>query len=236
MRLRVLYKLTAIIFVFIVLLFTSKQAIAQLYNPTTINPKATKLYAKAMAQIRDVFYTEALTTLHQAIEADPHYVDAYLSLAGVYGELKAYDKAVTYYKTAIESDSDYCGVYRLPYSINLAGIGRFSQALQQVNKFLAIPNVSKKLVDAALYRQRCYQFAVDYAAKHPQTEYGFFPINLGDSVNTERSEYYPTLSISDSLLVFTRMSLTGENFVKANFTNNHFSKAEVVEGNLICRH
>ena len=118
------------------------------------------------------------------------------------------------------------------FSINLAGAGKFEEALQQINAFSAIPNLGEKSIGAARYRKRNYEFAVDYQKKHPHLDYAFQPINLGDSINTARSEYYPTLSISDSLLVFTRMSNTGENFVKSNFTNNHFAEAQIVEGSI----
>lgn len=205
---------------------------SQTYNRENVSPKAMKLYGKAMGLVADGFYKEAIETFNKTIETDENFVDAYLSLAGVYGEKKDYANAVNNYQIAQQKDSIYFGVYNLPYSINLAGLGKFEEALQAINIFLAIPNVSDKGINAAQYRKRCYEFAVDYKAKHPHNNYVFEPVNLGDSVNTERSEYYPTLSISDSLLVFTRMSNTGENFVKSNFTNNHFALAEIVEGSI----
>lgn len=232
MRLGFTYRFSVVAFVFCLFIFISNQATAQSYNPSGINPKAIKLYTKAIGLIRDAFYPEAISALQQAIEADANYIDAYLSLAGVYGETKHYEKAAENYRIALEKDTAYCSIYKLPYSINLAGIGKFKEALKEISDFLAIPGLSQKLYDAASYRQRCYFFAVNYELKHPRNTYSFFPVNLGDSVNTERSEYYPTLSISDSILVFTRMSTTGENFVKANFANNHFGKAEIVEGNI----
>ncbi|MFY7964855.1 MAG: OmpA family protein [Chitinophagaceae bacterium] len=205
---------------------------AQSYSPENVNPKATKVYAKALTQIAEGSFKEAIELLNKAIAIDANYVDAYLSLAAVYGEMKNYNNANINYGIAINKDSIYSNFYRLPYSINLAGAGKFADALYQVNTFLAISNLSEKSIAAGKYRKRNYEFAVDYQKKHPNSNFSFEPVNLGDSINTERSEYYPTVSISDSLLVFTRMSNTGEFFVKSNFTNNHFSKAEIVEGSI----
>ena len=218
--------------VFILFIFICHHTFSQTYNRDNVSPKAMKLYSKSLGFIADGFYKEAVATLNKTIEADQSFVDAYLSLAGVYGEKKDYANAVINYQLAQQKDTIYFAVYNLPYSINLAGLGKFEEALKAVNFFLAIQNVSDKGLKAAQYRKRCYEFAVDYKAKHPNNNYVFEPVNLGDSINTERSEYYPTLSISDSLLVFTRMSNTGEYFVKSTLTNNHFTEAQIVEGSI----
>jgi len=218
--------------VIIYLTFSAIISFGQSFNLENINPKAIKLYTKAITQIRDGSLIDAIEILNKTIELDNKYIDAYLSLAGIYGEQKNYQKAIENYKKALETDSIYSNFYRLPYSINLAGKGNFEEALTQINTFLAIPNIGDKSISAAQYRKKNYEFAINFQRKNPNINYNFEPINLGDSINTERSEYYPTLSISDSLLVFTRMTNTGEYFVKSNFTNNHFSKAKIVEGSI----
>lgn len=219
-------------FVIIILFFWVKANNAQTYNTAIISSKAQKNYTKALTQIADGSLKDAIETLQKTINIDANYLDAYLSLAGVYGELKDYNNAIVNYEFALSKDSIYTNIYRLPYAINLAGVGKFDEALLQITKFIAIPNLGAKSVNAANYRKQNLLFAIDHKQKHPNQDYNFLPINLGDSINTSRSEYYPTLSISDSLLVFTRMSNTGENFVKSNFTNNHFALAEIVEGSI----
>ncbi len=222
------------IFVLISFLFFSFNFIsckAQTYNLQNVHPKAAKLYGKAMAQIADGFLNDAIENLYKVITIDSNFVDAYLSLGGAYGEQKKYAQSVLNYKKAISIDSVYTYYYRLPLSINLAGDGLFDEALEQINKFLLISNLNEKSLRSGLYRKAKYEFAIEYKKTH-LNNYNFEPINLGDSINTVRSEYYPTLSISDSLLVFTRMSNNGENFVKSNFKNNHFSYAEIIEGSI----
>ena len=85
--------------------------------------------------------------------------------------------------------------YNLPYSINLAGKGAFDQALAAVNVFLTDSNLNETSRKAGEYRQGCYRFALDYAASHPTNGYSFHPQNMGDSINSEVSEYYPTITI-----------------------------------------
>src|SRR6187551_16880 len=106
----------------------------QNYNPDAVNKKAAETYAKAITILQnDADVRNAIPTLNKAIEYDAKYVDVYLSLGGVYGELKDYSNSVLNYEKAFAIDSIYSKFYLLPYSINLAGAGKFNEALNAVN-------------------------------------------------------------------------------------------------------
>jgi len=216
----------------IILFFVVTTAQAQTYQRDKVNPKAIDIYEKAIEKLRDSYTREAIPLLNKCIELDTSYVDAYLSLAGAYGELKDYQKAITLYETARSKDTVYFKLYNLPYSINLAGMGRFNDALEAVTIFASIPDLSERSVKSAEYRKRCYEFAIDYRQKHPKQDYVFAPVNLGDSINTKESEYFPSLTVDDSLLVFTRRAPngTGEYFYKSEMKGSDFSKAQLIEG------
>ena len=209
-------------------------SIAQTYNPSKINPKAKNIYAKAMIQLSNEQFLSSIPLLEKCIILDSNYVDAYLSLAGVMGQLKANKLAVKFYEIAQKKDTTYFKPYFLPYSINLAGIGRFDSSLNLINQFLTLPNVDEVSKKSAEYRKKCYAFGVEYKKKHPDNGYLFSPKNLGDSVNTELSEYLPTLSVDDSLLVFSRRSPDGgEYFYRSPMiTPSHFGKATLIPGDL----
>src|SRR4051812_2928583 len=163
-----------------ILILIIASSFAQAYNPE-VNKKAADAYEKAMLQLRDGLIKDAIPLLGKAIEYEPKFVDAYLSLAGVYGQLKNYEKSVELYEKAKSFDTAYFKYYYMPYSINLAGLGKFNDALNAVNNFLAIPNLNDKSIKSAEYRKRCYQFAIDYMESHPNNNYVFAPVNLGDS-------------------------------------------------------
>lgn len=179
------------------------QAGAQ-YNPAKVSKKATGLYQKALEKAQDGDFKEGINILNDAIKADPNFEDAYLSAAGMYGEMKNYQAATEFYEKAKTIDSVYFNDYNLPYSINLAGKGDFTQALSAVKSFLTIPNLSESSLKAAKYREKTYQFAIDYARELPLGAYKFEPRNLGDNINSEVSEYYPTITIDGKELIYTR--------------------------------
>ena len=188
----------------------------------------------AMGYLSQDGFKQAIPFLEASIAADTNYMDAYLSLAGVYGQLQNYQDAVHYYEAAREKDTSYFAPYYLSYSINLAGLGKFDDALVTINQFLLTPNLDKVSYKSGIYRKKCYEFAVGYAGRHPNSNYHFDPYNLGDSINTEFSEYLPTLSVDDSLLVFSRRDEKGEEyFYRSNMINPKlFSKAEKIPGDL----
>src|SRR5215217_1957490 len=162
------------------------------YDVSKINKKAVEAYNRAMTKAQDENYKEAVTTLQEALQKDAGYVDAYLSLGGLYGQLKDHQQSVAYYEKAFALDSNYTSEYRLPYSINLAGLGQFDKALQAINALLARTSLNPNTRKAAAYRQKTYLFAVDFEKNHAASGYEFKPVNLGNGINTAESEYFPS--------------------------------------------
>jgi outer membrane protein OmpA-like peptidoglycan-associated protein len=111
----------------------------------------------------------------------------------------------------------------------LAGIGKFQQALDAVNAFLTNPKLNEQSIKAGNYRKSCWEFAVEYEKKHPVKNYVFAPQNLGDSINSAASEYYPSITIDGSKMVFTRRN-KDEDFYESNFVNGKWSMAKPLAG------
>jgi len=207
---------------------------AQQYDPEKINKKALALYDKAIDLLKEDEYKTAVPLLLDCIKTDTNFVDAYLSLAGVLGELKQYKRSIQMYELGRAKDPIYFKPYYLPYSINLAGNGNFEAALAAVNLFLDNPKLNDKSIRSAAYRKKTYQFALDYAAKNKElSSYYFAPENLGDSVNSAFSEYYPSVTVTDSLLVFTRRGkFMREDFFSSTIQAKQFSKAVPIGGDI----
>src|SRR5579872_1880094 len=106
------------------------------YNPEKVNKKAYQFYSKAMELAQNDDFKGGIEALQQAVRIDNRFEEAYLSIAGMYGELKDYQGAIDNYEKAKAIDSNFFMDYNLPYSINLAGKGDFEKALQAANGFL----------------------------------------------------------------------------------------------------
>lgn len=207
-------------------------AFGQGFDPEKMSKKAKNTYNKAISSAQGGKFEEAAELLKQCIEMEPAYVDAYLSLAGVYSELKDYQQSLSHFEKAFSIDQDYSIESKLPYSINLARLGQFEKALEAINSYLdKNPPANSNTTKAAEYRKKTYTFAVEYAKKHPAGSYVFNPVNLGDGINTSESEYFPSLTIDGSELVFTRrVDNADEDFFHSKRNGSGWDKAKPIPG------
>ena len=208
---------------------------AQWYDPEKVNKKAAEIYGYAYEEAQAGKYEAAIIKLNDALKSDPRFVDVYLSRAGIYANLKNYTASVNDFETALKMDSVYSNTYLLPYSISLAGTGRFDKALSTVNQFLNTPKLNAQSIKAGNYRKTTYELGVAYQKKLKETganTYVFAPQNLGDNINSTWLEYFPSLTIDGTKMIFTRRVNNDEDFYESNFTNGTWSKAQPVAGKI----
>lgn len=221
-----------IIFPLACLLFL-QPVFSQKYDASKVNSKARKLYNEGIIRAQDGNYKEAISLMQQAIYIDTGFVDAYLSLAGVYGQSKNAALAAEYYGKAIAMDSLHSRLFKLPYSINLASLGQFDKALQVVEEYLSNNRLGESGRKAGEYRKKCYQFAVDFEKLKGGKQFSFAPKNLGDKINTSESEYFPSLTIDGSELVFTRRVRNfNEDFYSSKKQGQDWTYATPLGGNV----
>ncbi|HSQ45231.1 MAG TPA: OmpA family protein [Ginsengibacter sp.] len=215
------------------LFFASFAANAQWYDPAKIDHNANTIYSLALNKAQNDDYVTAIKMINEAIKIEPKFVDAYLSLAGINANMKNYTESVNQFEKAFSLDSVYTYNYLLPYSISLAGTGRFNDALNAVNKFLLDTTINERSRKAGLFRKGTYQFAIDYANTHPNKNYVFKPENLGDSINTSNLEYFPSLTIDGKKLVFTKRINGNEDFYESDLNpKGVWGKAYPLPGNI----
>ena len=204
------------------------------YDPAKINKKALQFYDQAMQRIDDGNITLAAGLLKQAVEVDKNYAEAYLSLGAIYGKLKNYKNSIIHYEKAFQIDSNYTLDFKLAYSIQLAGLGEFEKALVAVNELLTKkPPKNSTSLASAQKRKQCYEFAIEYAKNNSPNNYVFAPQNAGTTINTNESEYLPSITIDGSELLFTRrVNGTNEDFYSSKYLAGQWQPAKALEGNI----
>ncbi|HMG81734.1 MAG TPA: OmpA family protein [Ferruginibacter sp.] len=218
-----------LLFLFLLLNSSFLISKAQWYDPMKVNKQAFALFTKADLAEQDEKNTEAMADLNKAIGIEPKFIDAYIERANIYIDIKNYAAAVDDYAKAIALDSVYTKPMQLSYSVTLAGIGRFTDALAAVNNYLTLPRLNEEGVSTANERKSNYEFAIDYANEHPVTDYIFTPKNLGDSINTSDYEYYPSVTIDRSKMIFTRR-IKDEDFYESDLKKGQWGKAKLLPG------
>ena len=208
------------------------QSRSQWYDPEKVDHKATTIYLLAVNKASNGDYNTSIKMINESLKIDPKFVDAYLSLAGIYAEMKNYTSSVTNFEKAFSLDTVYTKDFYLPYSISLAGCGRFTDALNAVDHFLSNQKLNDRSIKAGEFRKKTYEFAINYAQTHPDKNYVFAPQNLGDSINTTNLEYFPSLTIDGRKLIFTRRIGNKETFYESDKVNNTWGKAFPLVGKI----
>jgi outer membrane protein OmpA-like peptidoglycan-associated protein/tetratricopeptide (TPR) repeat protein len=203
---------------------------AQWYDPDKVNKKAGEIYGQAYEEATSGKYSDAIKHINDAIAIEPRFVDAYLSRAGIYANLKNYTASVSDFEKGMQLDSVYSKTFLLPYSISLAGAGKFQEALNAVNEFLTNPKLNAQSIKAGNYRKSTYEFAVQQEKEHPVNNYVFAPQNMGDSINTTALEYFPSLTIDGNKMIFNRRINGDEDFYESNRINGIWSNAKPLDG------
>lgn len=218
---------------FFLVIISPALAFAQPYDAARVNKKAVPFFKQALAMAEEGKGLQALPLLQQAIEKEPRYADALLLLAAIYGDHKKYDECIATYEKAFAVDSIYSFEYKLPYSINLAAKGEFEKALQVINGLLSATRLNPNTRKAAEFRKRSFEFAVNYERNHPNPGYVFSPQNLGEEVNSAESEYFPSLTIDNKEMVFTRrVKNINEDFFFSRTHEGGWQPARPMEGDV----
>ncbi|MEO8823356.1 MAG: OmpA family protein [Ginsengibacter sp.] len=211
-----------LVIIFSLFFFQSKP---QGYDPLKVNHKAITIYTLAINKARNGDYNSAIKMINESLKIEPNYLDAYLSLGGIYADMNDYRQSVSNFEKAFAIDSAFAQDYYLPYSISLAGSGRFDDALKAVNTFLSAPKLNDRSIKAGEFRKKTYEFAINYANTHPEKNYVFAPQNLGDSINTADLEYFPSLTIDGKKFIFTKRIKNKETFYESDRVNGTWGKA-----------
>ena len=212
--------------------FLSCTLFAQQYDPLKIPKKAMASYDKAMLAADDGNYQQAITLLDEAIFLYPSYVDAMLSKAGILGELKKYSESASAYEAAFSVDPEYAKEYYLPYAINLTGSGNFEKALDGIETFLRQPGLNEKSRKAGEYRKKNILFAIDYKKNNPNTDV-LSVQNAGDLINSNVSEYFPSITIDGKKMIFTRrVNNTNEDFYMSDKSSGEWINATPLAGQI----
>jgi len=168
-------------------------------------PSTSRKALKRFQQARRCFETGDLgcseEALRKALKADKQFVEAYQMLAQIYFDQGRLEEAIEAYSESLEIEPDAQPEgYRLLSGLVLF-TGDYERSLELIERYLDFPpSRVKNRKEGAALRQKCL-FALE-ALKHPVP---FDPENLGASVNSQYSEYWPSLSVDEKMLMFTVM-------------------------------
>ena len=183
--------------------------------------QAAETYAAGLSALEKNDTKKAIQLFKLAASKDSQYVDPVITLFQVYHDQKDFQQAIQYFFEIKKLDSVAAVPFLVKQGVALASLGLYDAAYKLLTPYFQknnLPNYLKEKADA-LYA--ICQFAI--SQKNAQ-EISIH--NMGDSINSPASEYFPTVSIQDSLFLFMRRkNLSREDFYASNMGVDGFSAA-----------
>lgn len=167
---------------------------------TSSDKKAVKAYQEALAAYDFQDYDLALLHLQAAQERDPAFIETWILAGQIHNMLGRNAQAIGSLEKAQRLDPSffptnnyYLGELYLLEADYLTAAQRFTDYLKSGPQ----PGIT---VDRASLGLESCGFALEAMANPVPFE----PINLGPAVNSEHSEYYPSITVDEGQLLFTR--------------------------------
>ncbi|MDO8367730.1 MAG: OmpA family protein [Saprospiraceae bacterium] len=214
--------------VLFVLLCHPERTFSQNYTTTkTTSNKALSAFNAGMEEAKRGQAAVAQGYFEQALKADPKFIDAKLALGDNYAELRDFFKAKKYFEEAIALDSSYAPVAFLFLAKTEWELDKYAECASHLASYLRSQPKNERNRSAAERLLKSAKFAAE-AVKNP---IAFDPKSVGDSINTKWSEYFPSLTANDELLIFTRRDGgNDENFYRSERKDGVWQKATPLEG------
>ena len=194
----------------------------------TNSNKALKAYNEGKQSYDFMDFRSAETYLKESVLLDKNFYEAYMVLGEMMAKLNRFSESALYYREAVRIDSLFYKPVFFPLANAERMSGNYAGALLHYNVYLKQSGISEKNKNLAIRSIKDCQFAVE-AIKNPVP---FSPVNLGDSINTVDDEYWPSITVDGSTLMFTRLVTTGranpknqEDFYVSRLVNGNWGKA-----------
>ncbi len=183
--------------------------------------QALQNYEAGLIALNNNEFQKAIQLFTVAASKDSQYVDPVVALFQVYHDQKDFQKASQYYFQIKKIDSAAALPFLVKQGISLASIGQYNAAYKLLEPYISNNSMPAYLKEKAAALYTICQFAI---AEKMAPEISIH--NMGDSINSPASEYFPTVSIQDSLFLFMRrLNLSREDFYTSSMGIDGFSAA-----------
>jgi len=185
-----------LIFVFV---FICNVAFTQ--TTTVTDKKAIKLFDQAKIAYRGNSFSKSLNLLNEAISIDSDFQDAYLLKSDIYLELDSVTPQITAIEAALLINPD--NHVKLYYLLGNAYYrsGKYQLANDSYSTYLKYVNAQDAFAERAKQNMEKCKGAVKLL-NHPVP---FKSVNMGENINSEDDEYWPSITVDGKTIIFTRL-------------------------------
>lgn len=136
----------------------------------------------------------------KALEEDNKFVEAAIGLGNLYQMTDRHEKAIEYFKKAIEINPKFYNNAYYFLGASLLATAQYDEATKTLEQFTKLERINPDTKDRALRMLANAKFGSD-AVRHPKP---YTPVNIGTGINSDMDEYFPALTADDKQCLFTR--------------------------------
>lgn len=183
--------------------------------------KAVQSYEAGLRALENNDAQKAIQYFTATAALDSQYLDPVIALFQLYHDKKKFQAAIDYFDQIKKIDSAASIPFLVKQGIALASLGQYKAAIKLLAPYISNNDLPVYLKEKSNALNAVCQFAV---LQNIAPEITIF--NMGDSINSPVSEYFPAVSIQDSLFLFMRrLNLSREDFYVSNMGANGFTAA-----------
>jgi outer membrane protein OmpA-like peptidoglycan-associated protein/tetratricopeptide (TPR) repeat protein len=203
-------------------------------NYATVDKKTIKLFEQAKLAYEGNLFSKSLNILNELLTLDSEFQDAYLMKSDIYQELDSLVPQIIAVESALKINPD--NHPKLYFTLGNAYYrsGLYQKANDSYLAYLQRSDANAPfLIRAKKSIEKC-QGAVNLL-KHPVP---FKSVNMGENINSEDDEYWPSITVDGKTIIFTRLVgskvtaggdrrvMAQEDFYTAYFVNDEWQPCE----------
>jgi outer membrane protein OmpA-like peptidoglycan-associated protein/tetratricopeptide (TPR) repeat protein len=184
--------------------------------------KAFRYYKEAEGNRQEGHLDKAFRNLERALEEAPNFIDALERAADIGHDLGKFEASKAYYERIIALLSDPPEILYYKLGIVCFKNKDFETAETHLTTYLEKEDPGNRTVE----RAKKYLRDAIFSKTAIQQPVEFDPQRLGSAINTEASEYLPSISVDGQTLIFTRFQNRDENFFYASKVDTGWQVAQ----------
>lgn len=174
-----------------------------LFGVSSVSGQNTKRTEKMFEAARSLYSSnnspKALEVCEDILRIDENHVNAHLLLAEIYKDMDSTRLEINHLTKAQKGSDNPLIDFRLGEAFYK--LGMYSEALSFYEKY----KVNKNIPEKRQFLLACKIASCKFAIESIQNPVNFEPNNLGEGINSEFDEYWPTPTLDGKHLVFTRL-------------------------------
>ncbi|MBP6511521.1 MAG: PD40 domain-containing protein [Bacteroidia bacterium] len=191
----------ALLFTVFLISFFSTQAQTGMGKYSSSNKSAIRDFEDGKKQYDSRQDVKAIKLMESAIRKDSNFIEPWMVLGQIYLEGRDYKSSLEHYRKVVQISPSYlAGVNMLVGDLEMKFANYGNAKVNYENYLTYSKNLSEEFIGEANQKIKNCVFAMD-AIKHPVP---YQPINLGQGVNTADAEYFPSFTVDQQEIIFTR--------------------------------